>query len=101
RGSDESRTWLQDDDIRAVLEAIPSGNLNPDMQGDMLQRAIEELQEVTPDIERIAEGRADDVLAAHVRVREATRASARRLDAEAILPADVLGVFVYLPVPRL
>ncbi len=101
RGSGESRVWLEDDEIRAVLEATPSGNLSPDMQGNMLQRAIEEFQEVTPDIERIAEGRADDVLAAHVRVREATRASARRLDAEAILPADVLGVFVYLPVPRL
>lgn len=102
RGTGDDRRWLADEELRAALDAQPSGNLSPEMQRSMFERALADLPDIQPDIERIAKERAEAVLEAHVRVRDIAHITgAGRLSAEPILPADVLGAFVYLPVPRL
>ena len=45
--------------------------------------------------------RGEALLHAHRRVRKASRAGVRSLSIDAHKPADVLGVFLYLPTPGL
>jgi len=51
-----------------------------------------------PHLDQVADQRGQALLDAHRRVRTASRAGVRSLSVDAHKPADVLGVFVYLPV---
>jgi hypothetical protein len=52
---------------------------------------------MAPAFEKLAHENAARILAAHERVREATKARGVRNRVEPKLPVDVLGVYVYLP----
>ncbi|HQD81256.1 MAG TPA: hypothetical protein PK003_10525, partial [Bacillota bacterium] len=48
-------------------------------------------------VEEIAQQRAEGLLAAHRRVRSAARMKGVRYRVQPRLPADILGIYVYLP----
>jgi superfamily II DNA or RNA helicase len=88
--------WLATIDAERLLGARPERNLIPtaiDQQLDLLLASLPKLQE---SLAVIAKDRANQQLAAHERVREATRTRGR-VSVEAVLPVDVLGAYVLLP----
>jgi superfamily II DNA or RNA helicase len=88
-----------------LLEAPPSGNIDPGQRQQWLQEAVAEIDALQPALAALAERRADLAEEDHRRVREAslrTGESLRmRFRCEPSLPVDVIGLIVLLPAPTL
>jgi len=99
RGSPERAEWLPAADLEPLLAAEPGKNIPPEIARRQLESILVGLPGLHPHLDRVATERGEELLAAHRRVRQAARQTVRALRVEPHLPADVLGVFVYLPVP--
>jgi hypothetical protein len=99
RGRAEAADWLSPADVRDLLDAEPGGNVPPDQAVDFAERAISDLPTLRPSLDEAADVLAERLRNDHVRVREAGGQHVRRqVSVRAQKPADVLGVYVYLPV---
>jgi superfamily II DNA or RNA helicase len=97
RGAGDNAEWLAEQDAEALLAANPSANVSADQAQHFLGRTLEAIPSMAPAFEKLAHENAARILAAHERVREATKARGVRNRVEPKLPVDVLGVYVYLP----
>ncbi|WFE41505.1 helicase-related protein [Micromonospora sp. WMMD998] len=98
RGAPTAAEWLPDGEVAALLSATPTGNVLPEAATPLLERVIGKLDEVVPHLDATADGLADGLRSSHIRVREAVGQRVRRqITVTAQKPADVLGVYVYLP----
>jgi hypothetical protein len=61
-----------------------------------IRQALSEIEDRAPALDAFAERRAQALLADHRRVREAAEALGR-YSVKALLPADIIGLFVLLP----
>ncbi|MCC7176057.1 MAG: DEAD/DEAH box helicase [Bryobacterales bacterium] len=98
-GSPQNPQWLSQERAEALFDAVPDANFAPELQRDALERVLQGIPEISPHLERAARDRAKELLAAHARVRSATRLRGVSQKVEPQLPPDVLGVYVFLPVP--
>ncbi len=98
-GSPQSAEWLSKEQAEALLEAIPDANIAPELQRDALQRILDGVPALMPHLESAAQSRAAELLEAHRRVRSAARLRGVSQHVEPQLPPDILGVYVFLPVP--
>jgi hypothetical protein len=74
------------------------GNIPPDQAIDFAEQAIADLPAVTPHLNQAADELAAAMRESHIRVREAAGQRARRqIAVRPEKPADILGVYVYLP----
>ncbi|WP_182878145.1 helicase-related protein [Microbispora sp. H10670] len=113
RGSGADREWLTEDEIEAVLAAAPENTL-PELVRRTAERAIGELvvetkneetgtvvRELAPGfaaaLNAVGDGLAARLAESHQRVRGAIGAGTRGLKVTPNHPADVLGMYVYLP----
>ncbi|QSI49075.1 helicase-related protein [Thermobispora bispora] len=113
RSGAAGREWLTDDEISAMLTAEPENTL-PELVRRAAERTLAEIvseikdesngtvrRVLTPEFEAELNARGDALAArlaeAHQRVRGAAGAATRGLKVIANRPADVLGVYVYLP----
>ena len=106
-GPAEAPHWLSPEEGERLLAAEPERNLLPtavEQQLDLLLPALPDLQAA---LESVANERAEAQRAAHERVRAASCArrtsrggirSRGRITVEPVLPVDVLGAYVLLPV---
>jgi hypothetical protein len=100
RGRADEAEWLSPADVQALVAAQPSGNVPPDQAIDFAERAIADLPALRPHLDDAADALASRLRDDHIRVREAVGERARRqIAVRAQKPADVLGVYVYLPGP--
>jgi hypothetical protein len=100
RGWPDAAEWLPAADVQALLAARPSGNVPPDQAIDFAERAIADLPGLRPHLDSTADALASSLREDHIRVREAGGQRARRqIAVRAQKPADLLGVYVYLPGP--
>ncbi|MCC6973392.1 MAG: DEAD/DEAH box helicase [Anaerolineae bacterium] len=102
-GKPESAVWLDSKTAEALLQAEPDENIHPQEAAEFVKRVIEGFEHLAPTLNEIAQRRGEDLLAAHIRVREAAyRRGDRRPQhrVEAQLPPDVLGIYVFLPAMR-
>jgi superfamily II DNA or RNA helicase len=98
RGAPTAADWLTDDEVAPLIEAAPTGNVAPDQAEMQLERIIDGLGAVSGHLDAAADEMAARLRASHVRVREAAGQRARRqITVTAQKPADILGVYVYLP----
>ena len=97
RGSGEGREWLSEDEVDRLLGARPQ-NVLPELVRSAIDRAVGELAILPPDLDVIGQELADRLHEAHRRVRTAAGAARRGLQVRSCGGADVLGVYVYLPV---
>jgi len=98
RGRADGAEWLPDEQTRALTEAVPTGNVPPDQAIDFTEQAINDLPAVGAHLDKFADGLARELRDAHIRVREAAGQRVRRqIAVRPLKPADVLGVYVYLP----
>jgi superfamily II DNA or RNA helicase len=96
-GAPEAAEWLSDDAALALLDARPSGNMAREQAADFVRRVVDGYAHLVPQVEALAQARADAVAQAHGRVEGARSRGRGRATAAPQLPADVLGVFVLLP----
>jgi len=89
-------TLLEGSGAFALLEAAPLADPPPHVRERAVSQALVQIDERRADLDAFAGRRAQSLLADHRRVREA--ASARgSYSVKALLPADVIGLFVLLP----
>lgn len=94
----EDLTWLQPDDARSLLDVAPSGNL-PDPR-QYVQSALARLPHLQEHLEAHGNQLAGRIKDSHRRVRAASGAALRALGVRAESPPDVLGMYVFVPVPK-
>jgi hypothetical protein len=97
-GSPEKAKWIEEDGLEHLLEASPDANIGTDQSGGALERILTGFSHIRAHLDSVAEERGEELLDAHRRVRKATRSGVRALKVDVHKPADVLGVYVYLPV---
>jgi hypothetical protein len=98
-GSPQSAEWLTKEQAEALLEVIPDANIAPELQRDALQRILDGTSALMPHLESAARSRAAELLDAHRRVRSAARFRGVSERVEPQLPPDILGMYVFLPIP--
>lgn len=97
RGSPARADWLGDDEIERLLRATPSANVPVELAREQLRRVADELGALSGELDARVHERAAVLLDAHRRVRSAAKLGVRAVRVEPQLPADLLGVYVYLP----
>lgn len=89
--------WLQEDSAYDLLEAEPVGNVYREQSMYFVKQVLEGHDRLLGHIEETAHRRAENLLHSHRRVRQAARVRGVRYRVEPRLPADILGIYVYLP----
>ncbi|MFH1466561.1 MAG: helicase-related protein [Pseudomonadota bacterium] len=97
RGRAESPQWLTPEAVESLLRAEPDANIAPDIARAQALAALAGLPSLRPELDRIASERAVALHQAHRRVRKAAALRLRGFEVRPWLPADVLGLFIYLP----
>lgn len=95
-GSSDSPKWLAPSEGERLLTARPERNLVKTVIYQQLEILIPELETLQQTLTAVAEERAAAQLAAHERVREASRTKGS-VTIQPVLPADILGAYVLLP----
>jgi len=96
-GAPTEAEWIDARQVDALLDAKPTQNIDHERATLFVQRVIEGIQALTPQLERFAAERGEQLLNAHRRVRSAARWSGVRHEIRPELPPDILGIYVYLP----
>jgi hypothetical protein len=96
-GAPENPEWLKEEETDALFRAEPSANILPEQATHFVQNVIAGYDLLSPRIEEEARERAGYLLDAHRRVRAAAGIRGVTYRVEPKLPADVLGIYVYLP----
>lgn len=96
-GDDDEPIWLTPDAVEFLLAAAPSGSIADELSRAQLAEQIIGLPSLQQHLDSLGGALAEATTEAHRRVRGTTRPGRRSLTARLLPPADVLGVFVYLP----
>ena len=89
--------WLAPELAERLLQVEPDANVHPQQASRFLKRVIIGLAELQGDLAEMADRRAQELLAAHERVRAAARIKGIRYEVRPQMPVDVLGVYLLLP----
>jgi superfamily II DNA or RNA helicase len=87
---------LEGPDALALLSPTPISDPPVHVRERTIRQALSEIEDRAPALDAFAERRAQALLADHRRVREAAEALGR-YSVKALLPADIIGLFVLLP----
>lgn len=98
RGTNDSPEWLNADEVETIITISPSGNIPPDLATHDLERVLrpEKIEALRPDFETLANKKAEDLLKAHRRVRDAAAARGS-YTVTPVLPVDIIGLYIYQP----
>lgn len=96
-GSPASPEWLDHESAIALLDAEAAENTNPLFAERTITRVLSGLANATDHLNAYGEQLAATLADAHRRVRTASGEIIRGLKVTVQKPADVLGVYVYLP----
>jgi len=100
-GSSDAPQWLDAETTERLLLAGPDANIPHEQALSFLAQALKDASGVQSAIDKQAVRRGEGLLESHLRVRESAKVGGRRPTVEPNLPADIIGVYVYLPVPKL
>lgn len=96
-GSPQSPEWLTAEDAERLVAAEPEANVPPEQARDAVRKIVEGIEAMRPRLAELARDRGQELLEAHRRVRQASKAKGVSHRVEAQDLPDLLGVFVYLP----
>ncbi|MGH2749582.1 MAG: hypothetical protein ACRDK3_01700, partial [Actinomycetota bacterium] len=91
---------LDEDAAVALLTSVPEANVPSDQARAFVEKSLRGLPALQSVLDQRADDLAAELLASHRRIRAAAGAARRGLDVSAQKPADILGVYLYLPQPR-
>lgn len=100
KGSQSEPEILAREDAERLLDAKPEANISQDIARKQIERIVADFSGYMATIEGSARKRAKALLDAHRRVRTAARIKGVKYRVEPHLPADVIGIYVYLPTLR-
>lgn len=95
--SGDALTWLPQDEVDALLTLAPTGNVDDALAQTQLGRALGRLPALDEHLSQAGKAAATNLVAEHQAVRGASKASGRAPTVRFLPPADVLGVYVFLP----
>ncbi len=95
-GSATEPSWLETDAAEGLLESTPGANIPAEQRQAFIQRVLEGADALAPAIADRAVRRAAGLEATHRRIRQQAR-DTTAVTVTPHLPADVLGVYVCLP----
>ncbi|MCX5045259.1 DEAD/DEAH box helicase [Aldersonia sp. NBC_00410] len=95
--SGDTLTWLPQAEVDALLSLTPSGNVDDALARMQLSRALGRLDALTGHLTTTGKDAAKDLVSEHQTVRSASKAGGRAPTVQFLPPADVLGLYVFLP----
>lgn len=93
----DTLTWLPQSEVDALLSLTPSGNVDDSLARMQLGRALGRLPALTDHLITAGQHAATDLVTEHQAVRSASKAGGRAPKVRFLPPADVLGLYVFLP----
>lgn len=96
-GLPKNANWLGSAEINQLLECRPEANVVTEQATAQIQRVLTELSELQPNIDAEVVARGEELLAAHSRVRSASNLRGVKYSVSPVLPADLLGIYLFLP----
>jgi BioD-like phosphotransacetylase family protein len=87
---------LPDEEVEKLLRAKPTGNIPTETAQRRIEDVLDQYGVLQDQIAEFVRKRAATLKEAHVRVRSALRES-QRTEVLPELPADMVGIYVYLP----
>lgn len=97
-GPPQATQWLDEAAAEALLSADPVGLITPDIARSNLETIAAGLSDLFGPLEEFARQRGEQLLENHRRIRMASGArGSYRIDHN---PPDILGLYVFLPVPK-
>ncbi|WP_432087414.1 DEAD/DEAH box helicase [Streptomyces sp. bgisy095] len=97
QGSPKNAVWLTEEQAHGLLTAQAADSVDPSHGEETMTRVLGQLPAVTEHLEQFGDTIAAELHESHRRVRRASDEIVRGLRVTAQKPADVLGVYVYLP----
>lgn len=95
-GPPSSPLWLAPEQAAQLLQMVePTGDIPAMMKQTQIQGLLERLEELQPELEAIAQQRAQALSQSHRRVRSITKEGQIRVKPQ--LPMDIVGVYVLQP----
>ena len=97
-GASQSARWMSAADSESLLDLKPDANIGADQAQQFVATVIEGIAFLLPSIKQEGDERAAMLAESHQRVRAAARRKDVHIKVSAHSPADILGLFVLLPV---
>lgn len=97
----ETPEVLAETDALALLSLDPGRNMEDGQKSRLIAQALGAVPALEPQFNAIAQRRAEELLADHRRVREASDARGVRYSVTPSLPVDKIGVYVLMPLASL
>jgi superfamily II DNA or RNA helicase len=95
--SGDNVTWLPQAEVDKLLSLAPSGNVDDALARTQLGRALGRLSAFAKYLTTTGKDAAQELVSEHQAVRSASKAGGRAPTVRFLPPADVLGVYVFLP----
>ena len=92
---------LTEDEALSLLSLEPSRNMEDGQKTRLIGQALKATHALDGTFERIAHKRAEELLADHRRIREASDTKGLRYNVIPVLPVDKIGVYVFMPMVSL
>lgn len=96
-GSPQNAEWMPESAIPGLLAAQPAENVDSGQAATWIKKVEAGIEDIMPHLEDCQSERANDLLNAHRKVRDASRRRNVRYRVQAQGRPDILGIFVYLP----
>ncbi len=97
-GAPRKAQWLPEEDVPGLLAARPAENVSGGQASDWIAKVTGELPLLLSHIEEVRRRRADKLLRSHRGVRNAAKLRRVRYSVTPQGYADILGIYIYLPV---
>ncbi len=92
---------LTESSALSLLSLEPSRNMEDGQKTRLISQTLKSIHTLDSTFERIARARADELLADHRHIREASDAKGLRYNVVPALPVDKIGVYVFMPMVSL
>ena len=99
-GAPGSALWLDPEAAEQLMMAEPKENTGAEEARYFLRKVIDDFDELAPYLAETARQRAEVLKQDHLRVSAALGAKHKNLETEPLLPPDIPGVYVYLPIEQ-
>ena len=92
---------LSQDDALSLLQLEPGRNMHDGQKSLLIRQTLDSISTLDEAFTRLAHKRADELLADHRRIREASATKGLRYSVTPALPVDKIGVYVFMPMANL
>ena len=88
--------WLSSEEILTLTSSVqPTGDLTPEQKRSRIERIVGAMEQVQPELEKIARQRSQNLADSHQRVRAMTKEG--KVTVVPKLPMDILGIYCLIP----